>query len=131
MSKASDNEALAKLLQGHLAKQGHYLGAIDGWAGQVTVSAWRASIGLDPIPTSPIVVPVIVPGNPHLSDLPTPDAMYRLPAETNAAMSSRSAGVSEFGARRRTLVKSVSGPAVSGRNDNRETMPGTPGATAM
>ena len=86
MSKAADNEAPAKLLQGHLAKQGHYLGAIDGWAGQVTVSAWRASIGLDPIPTSPIVVPVIVPGNPHLSDLPTPDAMYRLPAETNAAM---------------------------------------------
>lgn len=88
MSKAADNEAFAKLLQAHLAKQGHYLGAVDGWAGQVTQSAWRASVGLDPIPTSPIVVPVIVPGNPHLTDLPTPAASYRLPAETNAAMTS-------------------------------------------
>jgi len=59
MTKSAANEAFAILLQGHLAKEGHYLGALDGWAGQVTTSAWRASIGLEPIPTSPVVVPVI------------------------------------------------------------------------
>ena len=87
MSKAADNEAFAKLLQGHLAKQGHYEGAVDGWAGQVTVSAWRASLGQDPIPAPVIVTPVIVPDAPALSDLPSPATIYRLPAESNAALS--------------------------------------------
>jgi hypothetical protein len=86
MSKAADNEAFAKLLQVDLSKQGRYLGPVDGWAGQGTISAWRASKGLDPIPAPPIVVPVIVPGNPQLTDLPSPAALYRLPAETNATM---------------------------------------------
>jgi hypothetical protein len=87
MSKAADNEAFAELLQSHLAKGGHYLGAIDGWAGQVTTTAWRASLGLEPVPTAPIVEPVIPSVPADLTGLPTPAAAYRLPGETNAAMS--------------------------------------------
>lgn len=85
MKKASDNEIFARAVQKHLADGGHYLGSIDGWAGPLTLSSWRASIGAEPVPVSPVVVPVLQPGNPT-SGLPTPATIYRLPEETNAAM---------------------------------------------
>jgi len=85
MSKVSDNEIFARAVQLQLAGGGHYLGAIDAWAGPLTLSSWRASIGLDPVPASPIVVPVLQPGLP-MAGQPSPATTYRLPAETNAAM---------------------------------------------
>lgn len=81
MSKPTDNESFAKLVQGHLKAKGIYQGPIDGWAGPATQRDWRASVGLDPVPA-----PMILPEPPTIDGLPKPAASYRLPLETTAAM---------------------------------------------
>lgn len=85
MSKLADNELFARTVQKHLADGGHYPGAIDGWAGPLTISSWRTSIGAAPVPASPIVVPVVQPGLP-MAGHPSPATTYRLPAENPTAM---------------------------------------------
>lgn len=81
MSKASDNEALARLAQGHLKSTGHYAGALDDWAGPLTQSAYREFAGLTPQPS-----PAYAPAPDSLIGLPEPATSYRLPRETSAAL---------------------------------------------
>lgn len=85
MSKASDNEIFARIVQTHLQVTGHYQGAIDGWAGRLTQSAYRQYAGIEP-DTTPVQEPVAT--GPEAADLPAPAPSYRLPAEGNAALNS-------------------------------------------
>lgn len=45
MSKISDNQSFAGLVQRHLASKGFYKGSIDEWAGDRTVAAFNAAYG--------------------------------------------------------------------------------------
>lgn len=78
MSQSSDNEIFAGEVQRYLKDGDHYHGHIDRWAGPLTLSAWRASLGEAPAPAPLIDIPQGIG--------PTPAPTYRLPAETNAAM---------------------------------------------
>jgi peptidoglycan hydrolase-like protein with peptidoglycan-binding domain len=57
MSKSTDNEAFARIVQGQLKSAGKYVGEVDGWAGPATQSAYREAAGLVPVP-APIFAPV-------------------------------------------------------------------------
>ncbi len=76
MSKASDNEVLAGLVQRTAQAKGFYTGEIDEWGGPATQTAFRAMLGLDRVPAPPILVP-----EPDLSGMPKPAALYKLPSE--------------------------------------------------
>ena len=84
MSKSSANESFARLVQTRLQDVGYYAGKVDGWAGPLTVSAYRSFTGRDAAPAPPVVVPVV--SFPGMSELPEPAASYRLPRETTAAL---------------------------------------------
>lgn len=81
MSKNADNETFAKMVQTHLRAKGVYSGAVDGWAGPMTQSAFRSDAGL-----VPVKAPAIDPVEPVVSGLPEPARTYALPVESNAAM---------------------------------------------
>lgn len=79
MSKSSANDWFVREMQIHLMELGLYSGYIDGWAGPLTVGAWRESIGAAVVPAPPIDVP-------EAGDGPLPAPGYRLPRETDAEM---------------------------------------------
>lgn len=78
MSRSADNEVFARLVQSHMAGTGHYGGAIDGWAGSVTQSAFRAMVGSAEKPDHP---------RPVEPDPLAGTGRIVLPRETNGAMS--------------------------------------------
>lgn len=85
MSKASDNENMAGILQRHLKTlpvgKGFYPGEEDRWAGPATQSAFFESIGqARPVP------PIVSQPPVDLSGLPKPAELYVLPRETPEAM---------------------------------------------
>lgn len=81
MSKVSDNERMAGILQVDLKAGGWYQGIVDEWAGPATQSAYARSKG-----QAPPVLPPVTGLPPDLTLLPKPAEFYLLPRETESAM---------------------------------------------
>jgi hypothetical protein len=80
MSKSADSDTFARMVQAYLREKNLYGGPIDGWPGPRTQSAWRTYADL------PGHAPPVTADEPVVGDLPEPASIYRLPGETNPAM---------------------------------------------